>query len=71
METIKFGLMLTVIPFVTIFFFITIWWALVDISVKKIRGPERALWTMLVILLPALGALLYSSLTKAREIAST
>ena len=55
METIKFGLMLTVIPFITIFLFITIWWALVDISVKKIKGSERALWTLLVILLPAVG----------------
>lgn len=71
METIKFGLMLTVIPFITIFLFITIWWALVDISVKKIKGPERALWTMLVILLPAVGSLLYSSSTKAREVAPT
>ncbi len=71
METIKFGLMLTVIPFITIFLFITIWWALVDISVKKIKGPERALWTMLVILLPAVGSLLYSSLIKTREITPT
>ena len=67
METIKFGLMLTVIPFATIFLFITIWWALVDISVKKIKGSERALWTMLVILLPAVGSLLYSSLNKGQE----
>ncbi len=71
METIKFGLMLTVIPFAVIFLFITIWWALVDISVKKIKGPERALWTMLVILLPAVGSLLYSSLIKTREITPT
>ncbi|MCM2357659.1 MAG: hypothetical protein NDI77_05880 [Geobacteraceae bacterium] len=67
METIKFGLMLTVIPFIVIFMFITIWWALVDISVKKIRGPKRALWTLLVILLPPVGTLLYSSLGKERE----
>ena len=71
METIKFGMMLTVIPFITIFLFITIWWALVDMSVKKLKGPERALWTMLVILLPAVGSLLYSSLIKNREIAPT
>ena len=71
METIKFGMMLTVIPFITIFLFITIWWALVDISVKKIKGSERALWTMLVILLPAVGSLLYGSLTRAREAAPT
>ncbi len=71
METIKFGLMLTVIPFAAIFMFITIWWAIVDISVKKIKGPRRALWTLLVILLPAIGTLLYTSLTKVREIAPT
>ena len=71
METIKFGLMLTVIPFAAIFAFITIWWALVDISVRKIKGPRRAVWTLLIILLPAIGTLLYSSLARVREIAPT
>jgi hypothetical protein len=71
METIKFGLMLTIIPFAAIFLFITVWWALVDISVKKIKGPKRALWTLLVILFPAVGSLLYSSMTKMREITPT
>ena len=68
METIKFGLMLTVIPFATIFLFITIWWALVDMSVKKVTGPKRTLWTLLVILLPPVGSLLYGSLNKGREV---
>jgi hypothetical protein len=68
MDTIKFGLILTVIPFIAIFQFLTIWWALADISVKKIRGPKRAIWTMLVILLPPMGSLLYSSLNKPHEI---
>ena len=68
METIKFGLMLTVIPFATIFLFITIWWALVDMSVKKVTGTKRTLWTLLVILLPPVGSLLYSSLNKGQEV---
>ncbi len=68
METIKFGMMLTVIPFIAIFLMITIWWALTDISVRKIKGPKRALWTLLVILLPPLGSLLYTSLNRERDI---
>ncbi|HEX8960338.1 MAG TPA: hypothetical protein VF775_02095 [Geobacteraceae bacterium] len=64
METMKFGLILTVIPFIVIFQFLTIWWALADISVKKIRGPKRALWTLLIIILPPMGSLLYTSLNK-------
>ncbi|HEY6872855.1 MAG TPA: hypothetical protein VI298_09045 [Geobacteraceae bacterium] len=71
METIKFGLMLTVIPFAVIFLSITIWWALVDMSVKKLSGPKRTLWTLLVILLPPVGSLLYNSLGKEREAAPT
>lgn len=67
METVKFGLMLTIIPFTLIFLVITIWWALVDMSVKKITGPKRTLWTLLVILLPPVGSLIYSSLNKERE----
>ncbi len=68
METLKFGLMLTIIPFTLVFLFITIWWALVDMSVKKVTGPKRTLWTLLVILLPPVGSLLYSSLNKGREV---
>lgn len=68
METIKFGLMLTVIPFIVIFQFITIWWALADMSVKKIRGSKRALWTLLIILMPPLGSLLYTFLNREGEI---
>ncbi|HEY6871138.1 MAG TPA: hypothetical protein VI298_00295 [Geobacteraceae bacterium] len=67
METIRFGLILTVIPFIVIFQFLSIWWALADISLKKIRGPKRALWTLLVVLLPPMGSLLYTSLNKQRE----
>jgi hypothetical protein len=68
MDTIKFGLMLTVVPFIAIFLIITIWWALTDISVRKIKGPRRAMWTLLVILLPPLGSLLYTSLNRERDI---
>lgn len=71
METIKFGLMLTAVPFIAIFLIITIWWALTDISVRKIKGHRRTLWTLLVILLPPLGSLLYTSLNRERNITPT
>jgi len=70
-ENIKFGLMLTIIPFISIFLFITIWWALVDMSARKIRGTKRAFWTLLVIILPAVGSLLYNSATKPGEATPT
>ena len=67
METIKFGLSLTVIPFIVIIQVITIWWALVDIAVRKIKGTERTLWTILIVLIPPIGSLIYNALTKANE----
>lgn len=60
METIKFGLLLSIIPFTAIFLIITIWWALVDMSLQKITGTKRTLWTLAVILLPPFGALAYN-----------
>jgi uncharacterized membrane protein YhaH (DUF805 family) len=60
METLKFGLMLTIIPFTAIFMVVAIWWALVDISVRKLKGAERAMWTLLVILLPPIGSIIYN-----------
>ena len=67
MDTIQFGLMLTAVPFIVIFLVITIWWTLTDISVRKMKGPKRTLWTLLVILLPPLGSLLYN-LNRQRNI---
>ena len=70
METLKFGLMLTIIPFTLVFMFITIWWAMVDMSVRKITGLKRVLWSMVVILLPPVGALLYNFVVRQRDIAA-
>jgi hypothetical protein len=67
METVRFGLMLTVIPFVTIFLAITVWWAIADRTLKKIKGPKRTWWTLLAILLPPLGYYLSSSMTEQQE----
>ncbi|MBI2355463.1 MAG: hypothetical protein HYV06_10660 [Deltaproteobacteria bacterium] len=67
MENIKFGLLLTAIPFIVIFQFICIWWALADIAVRKIKGPKRAFWTLLAIILPPVGPLLYTYLSRERE----
>lgn len=69
METLKFGLMLTIIPFSLIFLFITIWWAMVDMSVRKITGLKRAIWSMVVILLPPVGAILYNYMVRQPDIA--
>ncbi len=70
METLKFGLMLTIIPFTLVFLFITIWWAMIDMSVRKITGLKRVLWSMVVILLPPVGALLYNFVVRQRDIAA-
>jgi hypothetical protein len=70
METLKFGLMLTIIPFTLVFLFITIWWAMIDMSVRKITGLKRVLWSMVVILLPPVGALLYNFAVRQRDIAA-
>ena len=67
METIKFGLLLTIIPFFVIFQAITVWWALVDLTVSKIKGTERTMWTLLVILLPPVGAFLYNFMARQQS----
>ena len=64
MDILLHGLKLTAIPFAAVFLLITIWWGLVDLSVRRVKGRKRALWTLLVILLPPIGALLYSSMHK-------
>ena len=69
METLKFGLMLTIIPFSLICLFVTIWWGLVDISVRKLTGMKRVFWSMVVILLPPVGAILYNIMVRQRAIA--
>lgn len=67
METIKFGLMLSIIPFTGIFLAITIWWALVDLSLRRIGGVRKVKWIMLIILLPPIGSYLYNLLVRQRE----
>lgn len=67
METLKYGLAMTAIPFVSIFLLVGIWWALVDLSVKKVKGRKRAIWMLLVILLPPVGTILYNLMHKQEE----
>lgn len=67
MEALTHCLSLTVVPFLCIFAVISVWWGLVDLSVRKIKGRKRALWTLLVILLPPIGTLLYTSMHKGHE----
>lgn len=60
METLKFGLMMSIIPFTVIILFLTAVWALVDISLRKLSGARRAIWSTVVIMFPLLGVLLYN-----------
>lgn len=68
METLKFGLMLTIIPFTLVCLFVTIWWAMVDMSIRKVTGLRRAIWSLIVILLPPVGAILYNFMVRQRDI---
>lgn len=67
METIKFGLLLSIIPFTVIFLAITIWWALVDMSLRNIRGSRRVVWTLVTILFPPFGSIAYNFMVRNRE----
>lgn len=67
METIKYGLLLSIVPFTAIFLIVTIWWALVDMSLQKITGMKRTLWTLTVILVPLFGALAYNYFVSIRK----
>jgi hypothetical protein len=60
-ETLKFGLLMSIIPFTAVFLFLTIAWALMDMSLRKLSGGRRAVWSVVVIAFPLLGVLLYNS----------
>lgn len=64
LETLKFGLMLTIIPFSFIFLFITIWWALVDLSLREVSTSRRIIWTLAVIAFPLAGPIAYNYLVR-------
>ena len=64
LETIKFGLLLTFIPFTVIFLFITACWALVDISLREVTGSRRVIWTLAVVALPLVGPIAYNYLVR-------
>jgi len=59
LQTIEFGLLLSIIPFTVIFLFITMWWALVDLSLREIATSLRIIWTLAVIVLPLVGPIAY------------
>jgi hypothetical protein len=69
METLKLGLMLSIIPFTAIFLFLTIAWALVDIYLRKLTGSRKAVWSLVVIVLPLLGSLLYNFKVRLPDLA--
>lgn len=60
LETFKFGMLLTIIPFSVIFLFITAWWALVDLSLREVYGSRKVIWILAVIVLPLIGPIAYN-----------
>ncbi|MBI2353821.1 MAG: PLDc_N domain-containing protein [Deltaproteobacteria bacterium] len=66
LETLKFGLLLTIIPFSAIFLFIAIWWALVDLSLREVTTSRRIIWTLAVIALPLAGPIAYNYLVRRK-----
>jgi hypothetical protein len=64
LETLKFGLLLTIIPFSAIFMLVTACWALMDMSLRKVSGSRRIIWTMAVIALPLVGPIAYNYLVR-------
>lgn len=64
LETIKFGLLLTFMPFSVIFLFITACWALVDLSLHEVSGSRRVIWTLAVVVLPLIGPIAYNYLVR-------
>lgn len=69
METLKLGMILSIIPFTAIFLFLTIAWALVDISLRKLSGSRKAVWSLVVIVFPLLGAILYNFKVRLPDLA--
>lgn len=67
METVKFGLMLSIIPFTVIFLIITIWWALVDLSLRRIDRIRKVRWALLILLLPPVGSYLYNLFVRQQD----
>ena len=65
LETFKFGLLLSFIPFSVIFLFITACWALSDISLRQVSGSRRVIWSLAVIALPLIGPIAYNYLVRA------
>ena len=64
LEGIKFGIILTFIPFTVIFLFITASWALLDMSLREVSGSRRILWILAVIALPLVGPIAYNYLVR-------
>lgn len=64
LETFKFGLLLSIIPFTVIFLFTVVVWALADLSLRDITRTRRLLWTLAVIALPLVGPVAYNYLVR-------
>ena len=61
---ITFGLISAIIPFTIIFLFITIAWALMDLSLRNVSASRRLFWTLAVIALPLAGPVAYNYLVR-------
>jgi hypothetical protein len=64
LQIITFGLISAIIPFTFIFLFITIAWALIDLSLRNVSASRRMFWTLAVIALPLAGPVAYNYLVR-------
>ena len=64
LQIITFGLISAIIPFTVIFLFITIAWALMDLSLRNVSASRRLFWTLAVIALPLAGPVAYNYLVR-------
>ena len=64
LETFKFGMLLTIIPFSVIFLFITACWALMDMALREVSGLRRFFWTLAIVVLPLAGPIAYNYMVR-------
>lgn len=64
MELITYALLKPAIPFIVIFALAFVGWALSDLAAKRLKGSERTLWALAILVFPPLGAVLYGLIGK-------
>ena len=64
MELITYALVKPILPFLAIFAMAAVGWALSDLAARRLKGSERTLWALAILVLPPLGAILYGLVGK-------